>query len=270
MHAVRHSRTRLVAVLATLALGSVLTACGADEPEATDAPNAAASTVTPSSAPSDAVDEPSPVDDGGEVAVDQFADRLTAGIENTEQAHIEFTMSGAGGEMEGSGDVDYTADPPEMQMTMDIAGQSIGMVLVDETIYVKSSMSGDKYSPFDLSDPTNPLGEGFAEQLDPTASMRSFVTALSSVVSAGREDVDGRQLDRYELTIDTTKLSGQTASDQLPQEMKVTVWLDGRDRMARSVMNMGAITYDASMTAFDKALDLKAPPADQISKKTAG
>jgi hypothetical protein len=40
--------------------------------------------------------------------------------------------------------------------------------------------------------------------------------------------------------------------------------------MARSVMDMGAITYDASMTDFDKALDLKAPPKGEITQQSAG
>jgi hypothetical protein len=144
------------------------------------------------------------------------------------------------------------------------------MVLVDGTMYVKSSQAGDKYVAFDLTDPANPLGAGFSEQLDPAASMRSFVEALSSVTAAGREDVDGRRLDRYELVVDTTKIQSQGSTAQLPSEMKVTVWLDGKDRMARSLMDMGAVTYDATMTDFDKALDLQAPPAGEVTQQPAG
>ncbi|MBF4770540.1 LppX_LprAFG lipoprotein [Nocardioides agariphilus] len=270
MRTIRPARTRLVAVVATAALGLSLAACGSDKPEATDDPTSASSTTPSTADATDATEEPSQIDDGGQVAVRQFADRLKAGIDNTEQAHLEFTMSGTGGEMKGAGDVDYTSNPPEMQMSLDMGAQSIGMVLVDGTMYIKSSQAGDKYLAFDLSDPTNPLGADFSKQLDPAASMKSFVTALSSVTSAGTEEVDGETLDRYELVIDTTKIADQSTASQLPADMKVTVWLDDKDRMARSVMDMGAITYDASMTDFDKALDLKAPPKGEITQQSAG
>ncbi len=272
MHSVRPTRTRVTAALASLALGSVLTACGSDEPEAGTLPTSAATSSTAEAtettdAPSE---EPSEVDGGSDVAVGEFAERLTAGIEKTKQAHLEFTMSGAGGEMAGSGDVDYTSDPPEMQLTMEIGPESLAMLLVRGKMYVKSSQTGDKYLSFDLSDPTNPLGAGFSEQLDPAGSMKSFVTALASVTRAGEEDVDGRSLERFELVVDTTKLSGQAGAGQLPAEMKVTVWLDDQDRMARSVMDMGALKYDASMSDFDKALDLKPPPDDQVAQQPTG
>ena len=270
MRAVRPTRTRLAAVLTALALGATLTACGSDEPAASDDPTTAETSSTPTEATDSPSEEPSPVDDGAQVDVDAFVARLQSGIEKTEQAHIEFTMSGAGGEMAGSGDVSYLSEPPDMQMSMKVGPESLGMLLVGGTMYVQSSQAGDKYVAFDLSDPSNPLGSGFAEQLDPAASMESFTTALSSVVSAGREDVAGGSLDRYELTVDTTKLPDQPSSGQLPAEMQVTVWLDKQDRMARTSMNMGAVVYDATLTDFDKPVDLKPPPDDKITKPPTG
>jgi hypothetical protein len=100
--------------------------------------------------------------------------------------------------------------------------------------------------------------------------MKSFVTALASVSSSGSEDVDGQSLDRYELTIDTTKLADQPAAGQLPPEMQVLVWLDDQDRMAKTSMNMGAIVYEATLTDFEAPVKLKAPPADQIASPPAG
>jgi hypothetical protein len=99
--------------------------------------------------------------------------------------------------------------------------------------------------------------------------MKSFVTALASVEAAGSEDVDGVSLDRYELTIDTTKLTDQAAAAQLPPEMQITVWLDDEDRMAKTSMNMGALVYDATLSDFDKAVELEAPPADQVATPPA-
>lgn len=265
MRAVRPVHTRLTGSVAAVALAAMLTACGSDEPGSA----AAQDPGTPSSSPTEATDEPSVIDDGGQVDVNSFADRLQSGIKKTKQAHIEFTMTGAGGEMSGTGDVDYTTRPPGMQMTMAVGPETIGMVLVDGTMFIQSSQAGDKYLAYDLSDPTNPLGAGLSDQLDPAASMRSFVTALASVTSSGSEDVDGQTLHRYELTIDTTKLADQSAAAQLPPEMQVTVWLDDRDRMAKTSMDMGAIVYEATLSDFDEPVELEAPPADQVVESPA-
>jgi hypothetical protein len=264
LRAVRPVRTRLTGALAAVALAAALSACGSDEPGSA----APEEPETTSSSATEATDEPSEVDDGDEVDVQAFADRLQSGIDKTEQAHIEFTMTGAGGEMSGTGDVDYTTKPPNMQMTMTVGTETVGMRLVGATMYVQSSQAGDKYLAYDLSDPTNPLGAGLSEQLDPAASMKSFVTALASVTSAGSEDVDGTTLERYELTIDTTKLGEQSA--QLPPEMQVSVWLDDQDRMAKTSMNMGAIVYEATLSDFEEPVEVEAPPAGQIASPPAG
>ena len=268
MHAVRPTRARLTGALGALALAVTLTACGSDDStpaEAQDpATTATPSTATDGSSPSEATDEPSPIDEGAQVDVDAFVDRLQAGIDKTKYAHIDFTMGGGGGEMKGAGDVDYTRKPPNMQMSMEMGPQTIGMLLVDGFMYIQSSQAGGKYIKYDLSDPSNPLGAGLADQLDPAGSIETFTKALSSVTSSGSEDVDGRSLDRYLLTVDTTQLGGQTDTTGLPAEMQITVWLDDEDRMAKTSMGMGAVQYDASLSDFDKTVDLEAPPKDQV------
>jgi hypothetical protein len=280
MHVVRPSRTRLTGKLtgslAALALIGTLTACGSDDSEPAEAqdpaPTSSSSTATDESSPSEstsestseATDEPSVIDDGAQVDVTAFVDRLQAGIENTKYAHIEFTMGGAGGDMKGSGDLDYTSKPPNMDMSMEMGPETVGMLLVDGFMYIQSSQAGGKYIKYDLSDPNNPLGSGLADQLDPAGSIKTFTEALSSVVSGGTEDVDGRELDRYELTIDTTQLKGQAETAGLPEEMQFTVWLDEEDRMAKTSMGLGPVQYDATLSDFDKAVELKAPPADQV------
>jgi len=264
MHAVRPTRARLTGSLAALALAAALTACGSDDSGSADDqdPAAPSSSTTDGSSPT-ATDEPSQIDDGAQVDVAQFVSRLRAGIDNTDYAHIDFTMGGAGGEMKGTGDVDYTVKPPNMQMSMEIGPQTVSMLLVDGMMYVQSSQAGGKYIEYDLSDPNNPLGSGLSEQLDPAGSIEAFTKAVSSVSSSGEEDVDGRTLSHYLLTIDTTQLADQSAAG-LPPEMQFAVWLDDQDRMAKTSMAMGAIQYDATLSDFDKPVELEAPPADQI------
>ena len=263
MRRVHLTRAGAVAALGALALSAVLTACGSEEPGTAGDP--AASSSTPAGETSDpvATDEPQQLDDGGEIDPKQFAARLQNGLESTKYAHIEFSMSGSGGEMKGHGDTDYTVTPANVSMTMEIGPQTLGMLLVDKVMYVKSSQAGEKYLKYDLGDPDNPLGADLATQLDPAGSVESFVKAVSSVTSVGEEEVDGQTLDRYEMVVDTTKLGGKATSG-LPTEMTVGVWLDDLDRMVKAFMDMGAVQYEAVLSDFDKPVDLKAPPADQV------
>jgi hypothetical protein len=277
MRTPRPTVQRLTGGLAALALAVTLTACGGSEPDVADDPAAVSSSGSaPADDPtgsvaSDATDEPQQFDDGGQVDVERFVARLRAGIDRTKYAHIEFSMGGVGGEMTGSGDLDYTATPPNMQMSMQLGPETVVMLLVEKVMYVQSSQAGGKYLKFDLDDPTNPLGSGLSEQLDPAASIAAFTEAVTSVTSSGREDVDGRSLDRYALSVDTTKLpaSGSNSTAGLPPEVTIVVWLDGEDRMAKTSMGMGAIQYDATLTDFDRAVELEAPPADQIAEPPA-
>jgi hypothetical protein len=150
-----------------------------------------------------------------------------------------------------------------MQMSMEVGPETVTMLLVDAMMYVQSSQSGDKYVKYDLSDPNNPLGSGLSERLDPAGSIEAFTKAVSSVTSSGEEDVDGRTLSHYLLTIDTARLGGQAPAG-MPAEMQIGVWLDDQDRMAKTSMAMGAIQYDATLSDFDKQVELEAPPKDQI------
>jgi hypothetical protein len=271
MRTPRPTLRRLTGGLAALALGATLTACGGSEPDTADDPAAAAPSSSapaedlPGAESSEATEEPQEYDDGAQVDPDMFVARLQDGIAKTKYAHVEFTMGGAGGEMSGSGDVDYTAAPPDMQMSMELGPQSVGMLLVEKVMYVQSSQAGGKYIEFDLDDPANPLGSGLSEQLDPAGSVEAFTQAVTSVTSSGSEDVDGRTLDRYELTVDTTKLAdGRGSTAALPPEVTVVVWLDDEDRMAKTSMELGPVQYDATLSDFDKPVELEAPPADQV------
>ena len=272
MRTPRPTLRRLTGGLAALALGATLTACGGSEPDTADDPAAAAPSSSapaedlPGAESSEATEEPQEYDDGGQVDPDMFVARLQDGIAKTKYAHVEFTMGGAGGEMSGSGDVDYTATPPNMQMSMELGPQSVGMLLVEKVMYVQSSQAGGKYIEFDLDDPANPLGSGLSERLDPAGSVEAFTKAVTSVTSSGSEDVDGRTLDRYELTVDTTKLAddGQGSTAALPPEVTMVVWLDDEGRMAKTSMELGPVQYDATLSDFDKPVELEAPTADQV------
>ena len=268
---VRSARTRVLGAAAAAALAATLSACGSNDSQAAadsspspDTTTSTAADPSPSPSSSLASQQPQQLDDGGQIAPADFVKKLKDGLAKTKYAHIEFTMSGTGGEISGQGDTDYTVKPANMSITMSVGPQSLGMVLVDKVIYIQNSAAGNKYLKYALDDPNNPLGSQLAAQLDPAGSIEMFVQAVKSVSSVGDEDVDGRTLHRYDLVIDTTKLADQSTAAGLPAEVPVTIWLDDEGRMGKSSMGLGPVQYVATLTDFDKQVDIQAPPKDQI------
>jgi hypothetical protein len=267
MRANRSTIQRLTGGLGVLALAATLAACGGSgDSSAADEPAPAGSGSSTSTDPSESTstEEASPIDDGGEVAKADFVARIQHGIENTKYAHVEFSMGGATAGMEGQGDTDYTVTPANMKMTMSIGGQDMNLLLVDGVMYIESPQAPGKFLTYELNDPSNPLGSQLTDQLDPAASMAKFAEAVSSVTSLGEEDIEGQSADHFVMTIDTSKLATASPAAGLPGELKADVWLDGDDRMVKSSIDMGAATYDATMSDFDKPVEISAPPADQV------
>jgi hypothetical protein len=98
---------------------------------------------------------------GDQVDPDEFVDAVADGIKASTTAHLEMTMSlGDQATLSGSGDVDYTSEPPATAMTMEVpmAGE-VEMVFVDDVFYLQmGQLSDGKYWKVDPSDPDSVLG----------------------------------------------------------------------------------------------------------------
>jgi hypothetical protein len=271
MRTTRPTFQRLTGGLAALALGATLTACGgsddsgsAQDPAAGDTTATSSTTDEPSE--STTTDEPAEVDEGGQIAPDQFAQMIKDGIAKTTTAHVVFAAgAGGSGGFSGDGDVDYSSQPPNMKLTMKMSGQELHMLMVDGVMYIESPQAPGKFMKYDLADPNNPLGSQLVGQLDPAKAMSQFADALSSVQSLGEEDVDGESLAHYVMTIDTTKLATASQAAGMPQELEADVWLDDENRMAKSSIDIGqGATYDTTLSDFGDPVEITAPPASQV------
>lgn len=271
MRTTRPTFQRLTGGLAALALGATLAACGgsddsgsAQDPAAGDTTATSSTTDEPSE--STTTDEPAEVDEGGQIAPDQFAQMIKDGIAKTTTAHVVFAAgAGGSGGFSGDGDVDYSSQPPNMKLTMKMSGQELHMLMVDGVMYIESPQAPGKFMKYDLADPNNPLGSQLVGQLDPAKAMSQFADALSSVQSLGEEDVDGESLAHYVMTIDTTKLATASQAAGMPQELEADVWLDDENRMAKSSIDLGPVgSYDTTLSDFDKPVEIKAPDDSQV------
>lgn len=217
---------------------------------------------------------------------DDFVDTVADGLEQSTTAHIEMKMTmGEQVATDATGDIDYTTTPPSMQMSMDVpmAGES-EMVLVDGVIYMQmGAMSGDKYWKIDPQDEDGMLGGmglgKMLDQSDPLGALESMKPGIEKVTFEGNEDVDGRDLDHYELTIDMQAVMESygggvdlpsEAAEALPDSVTYDLWLDDEDRFAQMKMDYPMmdqqVSMDMTVDDWGKDVSIEAPPADQITE----
>jgi hypothetical protein len=272
-------RRALTAGAAVLAL-TVLAACGDngdDDPSPTAGSAAGSTEATPtgsataSATPPDEASEPAPRTAGEPVDPEDFLAIYQASVEQATSANVTMNQTASG--LEGDGAIDLASDPVAMRMTATLASMGeLELRLVDNVMYMKFAMLGDKFIAFDLDDPTNPLGSTFGEIVDPGAMIEAFADGIESVTYAGEEDVDGESMDHYTVVSDPSamledmQLPEGTPPLDLPETQKIDVWFDGDGFFRRVVTDLGALgTTTLTYDDWGTDVDVEAPPTDQVT-----
>lgn len=285
----RPLRTRrlLAAVAVAPLLSTALVACGGNGDEEASDPAASSSTSESSDAETDAAETEDAgtgdLEEGQTVEPSAFVDIVAGGVEASTTANVTQRSSFGGTEFGGEGVVDYTTKPPSIAMTNDnpAGGGETKVVSVDGITYMNlGALSQGKYWKFDPADASGPLAEmgldKILQQSDPLAALQAMEDSIDSVTYVGEEDVDGRDLDHYEMTVDL-QASLETlgtdlppaATKGMPKTIAYDLWLDEEDRFGRMVMDipMGGQEITTEMVLDDWGTDvtIEAPPADQVT-----
>lgn len=264
-------RTLAAAALAPLLLTG-FAACGSNDDSGSEAkdPAAAAAVLTG-------------LEKGDEVDPGEFVDTVSDGVKASTTAHMEMKIElGSMGEMAGEGDIDYTASPPEIAMSMDLPmagkGTTSEMRFVDGVFYMSmGELTQGKFWKIDPSDPDSPLGDvgDMLDQLDPMGTLTKLESSIDTVTYVGDEDVDGQSLDHYELTVDPAQLAKDMdlpagAAQQLPDGLTYDIWLDDENRLSKLHMDLPVAgtesTVDVSASDWGKDVTIEAPPAGDIAE----
>lgn len=291
---IRPPKTRrlLAAVAVAPLLSTALVACGGDgdgEDTAADPAAQSSATTDPGAttetdvADADSIDVDD-LEDGQTVTAQQFADILAEGIQESTTARMSTSTSFGGVEMTSDGVVDYTTSPPSLQMQTALPGGNgtFEVISVDGLMYLDlGQMSQGKFWRIDPSDPDGALAglglDKVLEQNDPVAALRAMADSLDEVVYVGEEQVSGRDLDRFEMTVDlaaATKGLGAdlppSATKSMPKTLTYDVWLDDEGRFAQMVMELptpgGASETRMVMDDWGTDVGIEAPPADQVTE----
>lgn len=267
MRSVR-TRRALAAIAAPLLVVS-LAACGSDKSSDKNDDSSSAAESVPE------------VEPGEEVDAAEFVDALKAGAAEATTASFDMKMTAAGMDISAEGQIDYQADPPEMEisMTMPMLGQDpIKMVMVDGKAYMNmGALTDGKFIEADADDPNSPLGDTseLTDSMDPMKTFGDFEDGLTKVVYVGEESVGGDDTEHYTLSVDTTKLSGQfsdlaSSGAEIPEELEYDMWLDGDNNIRKLTFDLGEMAA-VEMTTSDwgESVDIEAPPASEITDMPA-
>lgn len=268
-------RRSLAALALPLLIGG-LAACGSDD---SAEPAASSSSASDSGQSSDSGSDPaSGTEAGDNVDPADFVDDLQAGLKASTTAQMTMKVDMGGQAITADGEVDYTSTPPEMAMTMKSPAfndQAVEMRLVDKVLYMNAGqMTNNKFISYDLSDPANlpPGMDQVTSTLDPLAAFDSFEKGVDSVVFVGDEEVDGDQLGRYKITVDTSKIDqfkNLPTQAQLPDTVTYDVWLDDQNRMRKMTMEMASVQTEVEFSNWGESVDIAAPKSSEVVKQPA-
>ena len=213
----------------------------------------------------------------GEVDKAEFIGRLKSAMAGVSSAHVDMQMSGQGQKVSVQGDTRLSSGDQAMKMSMSMAGMDIDMVVLDKKVYMKGmpGVAAGKWAVFDESSSIAKQMAASADSADPKKMFDAFEQGATKVKKVGTEKVDGEDMERYELTLDTKKALGASgagaagaAAGSMPSTITYDVWVDAKDHMRKVDFDVAGVKATVMMGKYGEPVDITAPPASQTVKGT--
>lgn len=263
-------RSKFAAIVAAVAMTGALSACsgsGSDKPNTSDKPDSGAVTKS------------------GELSKDNFVERLTAAQQKAGTSQVQMDIDAGGQKNQAIGQFKAGDSVKDSAVALKIDGKSSGLGtldlrLVDGAIYMNfGEMTGGKFMKLALDGSgdaaTDQLSE-LIDQVNPTAQLKQFESALKSFTQKGAAvTIDGVKTLPYEIVLDTSKLEGMAkaakkAGDKVPATVTYTMFVGADDLPRRITAKVVAMNFTLDYTKWGEPVDIKAPPANEISDKSPG
>lgn len=267
------TRRRALLAPALLALVVGLTGCASDEP----APAAATTAEAP---PSPTAEEAESTTLTAETFMRTIVDAQTAA------GSYDFTMSMKhalmGDLMSASGAVHTVEGRTEsIALVMDMADTpQITIRKVGASNFVQfGEMTGGKFIEVDGADPAHPFGAEFTESLDdfdPTMDVAQFEAAVVSVTAVGDPtDLDGVEVQEYEVVIDPSKMPEQLAEieeelpagQELPETLSYTYLVTAEGLALKVSYDIIGISTELTMMNWGNATPITAPTPEEMTSE---
>lgn len=278
-------RTRWTALLSAGALSLTLAACGGDDAAEGEPTTSEAVTTEDGAATEDAGAEETSEDagsaEGEDVDIQEFLAMLKSpGEEKLSSYTMTMTINMGGQAMEMEGAVDLTGEQAALDMDMTMPGMgAVSMIMAEGRVFM--SMPGVTEDGKYLEVPPEQLGDVSTQldEVDITSTWDAWEAGAKSVTFLGEEDVDGQDMRRYEVTVDTqaaldaagqTGDDADTASAMLGDEITYDVWLDGDNLMRKVAFEMEGVVTEMFANNYGEAQGIAVPSEDQIQQGAPG
>ncbi|RIK16439.1 MAG: hypothetical protein DCC50_04975 [Acidobacteria bacterium] len=281
----KSTHRRWAGMLTAGALGLSLVACGGDDPAGqTTAPPTG--TSQESAAGTDGAGESAAettggtageATDGQEVDVQEFLAMLKSpGEQKLSSYTLEMVMSMGGQDLDMSGKADLSGGTPAFDVEMTLPGMGDAhMVLVGGEVYM--SMPGVTEEGKFLQVPKEQLGDVASQldEIDITSTWDAWDEGASKVVFVGEDDVDGEQMRRYEVTVDTEAAldaSGQTGEDaaaasaMMGEELTYDLWVDADNLMRKVTFELDGAVSEIRTDNWGEPMDIQAPAPEDLQQ----
>jgi len=274
-------RTRVAAAVLALPMILGVAACGGGDKATGDragggtTPSAPVTSSTPTVTATASVPAPPKAEEPVRLTSASFIPALKSntGKAKSFKSSAVMTVGGQKITMESS----QTTSPLAMKLDMvnPLAGGAMQMVLIKSTLYlsIPKQTGAGKYIQLNLKNAKDPAVASFGSMLDnadPTKSYQAWEKGLRSVKFVKTETIGGRQLDRYDITVDTAtafKAEGKPVPKGMPKSIVYSIWMGSDKLVYRMTFAMAGAAMVMTISDYNKPVAITAPAPSKIIAK---
>lgn len=243
----RPSFRTVAALAAGVLLLAPLAGCGGgDKKPAAKAPTSAAAPV------------------GTPVAKGEFFSQLLAAMNGKNAVHMKID---GGPTLSAEGDLAYGGKSPLIQLTASFTGAPQQVIIAKNAMYMQQS-AGGKYVKVGANDPTFGTLVASFNDFDPRSSVNGIQDGVTKVSKIGPAKVGDIDVIRYDVTADTSKLSGALKSfaGSGSTSSKITLqFLVGADQLLRQIkFESNGQPLTITFSDWGKPVTIKVPTGAQL------
>ena len=261
------------------ALVLALGACGGgEEPSQESAQESSQESAQESAAAVEGTPTPTPTPESNpepDPAVAAFLERTRNGLGEEGSAHVRMALTGPLKSV-AEGDSAYGPDGTEMRLRMSLPemdGAQLELLVVDDASYMAMPGVTPPGKYFEVPADGSVMG-GMTGGLSPADSFAGIEAGLERVEERGRERIDGRPVDRFELHVDSAESMSAMGLGEvpggLPELLVFDVWLDAEDRMSRVRYELAGVTMTMDMTDWGKPFSVTPPAKKDLVEPPPG
>lgn len=187
---------------------------------------------------------------------------MEAAVPATSSARVTVDMKGPGTTLGFDAVLAYTPGGVEMEMTSRTPGEEFSMVVADDRYFVAEPDADAGYREIPGDDPLAAQLRSQTASADVTATFAAWRAGLEKVEAVGEEEIDGRPVCRYRLTVDTAAgvaAGGGGAPAGMPATVDYEVFLQRDDLMRRVRFDVMGVTAEVNATHWNEPVTIEVP-----------